>query len=118
MNAKDEQFFKALGARIAQARRARELTQQQLAEQLGIAQQTLAHYEGGRLRPAVSMLPPLVQTLGLSLDELVGQTATHTNGRRLTSKLQKQIEAIVELPRARQRLVSEMLETMLAQARQ
>jgi hypothetical protein len=43
MNAKDEQFFKALGARIASARKTHELTQQQLAEQLGIAQQTLAH---------------------------------------------------------------------------
>lgn len=36
MNAKDEEFFKALGARIAQARKDQGLTQQQLADQLGI----------------------------------------------------------------------------------
>ncbi len=50
MNTKDEQFFKQLGARIAQARKEQQLTQTQLAEQLGIAQQTMAHYEGGSSR--------------------------------------------------------------------
>ena len=50
MNTRDEQFFKELGARIAQARKDHGLTQQALAEQLGVAQQTLAHYEVGRAR--------------------------------------------------------------------
>ncbi|RQY08617.1 XRE family transcriptional regulator, partial [Burkholderia stagnalis] len=47
VKSKDEQLFKDLGARIAHTRKARGLTQVQLAERLGIAQQTLAHYEGG-----------------------------------------------------------------------
>jgi len=72
MTPKDEQFFKALGIRIAQARKSHRLTQQQLAERLGIAQQTLAHYEVGRLRPSISMLSKLVLLLDLSLDELLG----------------------------------------------
>ncbi|MFN9107756.1 MAG: helix-turn-helix transcriptional regulator, partial [Betaproteobacteria bacterium] len=45
VNTKDESFFKELGARLAQARKKRGLTQVQLAATLGIAQQTLAHYE-------------------------------------------------------------------------
>jgi DNA-binding transcriptional regulator YiaG len=40
VNSQEQQFFKAIGARIAQARKHQNLTQQQLAEQLGIAQQT------------------------------------------------------------------------------
>jgi transcriptional regulator with XRE-family HTH domain len=118
MNPKDEQFFRALGARIAYARKAHELTQQQLAEQLGIAQQTLAHYEGGRLRLPVSLLPELTRTLGLSADELLGQSTTRHSRRGPTSKLQQQIEAISQLPKARQRFVSEMLDTVLAQTQQ
>jgi DNA-binding XRE family transcriptional regulator len=105
MNPKDEQFFKALGARIASARKAHELTQQQLAEQLSIAQQTLAHYE-------------LTRTLGLSSDELLGQNVTRHSKRGPSSKLQQQIEAISQLPKARQRFVSEMLDTVLAQSQQ
>jgi transcriptional regulator with XRE-family HTH domain len=119
MNAKDEQLFKALGARIAQARKAHELTQQQLASQIGIAQQTLAHYEGGRLRPPVPTLIALVQALGLSLDELLGQPATRAASKRgPASKLQQQFEAISQLPKAQQRFVSEMLDAVLAQAQQ
>ncbi|MGH6951646.1 MAG: helix-turn-helix domain-containing protein, partial [Vitreimonas sp.] len=56
MDAKDEKFFRELGARLAAARNALDVTQVELAEQLGVAQQTLAHYEGGRLRIPVSVL--------------------------------------------------------------
>lgn len=48
MPAKDSTFFQALGNRIAQARKERGMTQQALAEALGIAQQTLGHYEVAR----------------------------------------------------------------------
>ena len=61
MNTRDEQFFKELGARIAQARKDHGLTQNELAEQLGVAQQTLAHYEVGRARMPASMLPTVAR---------------------------------------------------------
>ena len=70
MNAKDEDFFKALGARVAQARKDQGLTQQQLADQLGIPQQTMANYEVARARLPASML---AQLMTLSLDELIGR---------------------------------------------
>lgn len=89
-----------------------------VGQQLGIAQQTLAHYEGGRLRLPVSLLPELTRTLGLSADELVGQSTTRHSRRGPTSKLQQQIEAISQLPKARQRFVSEILDTVLAQTQQ
>jgi DNA-binding XRE family transcriptional regulator len=43
----DKDFFVALGLRIAQLRKNRGWRQQELADKLGIAQQTLAHYEVG-----------------------------------------------------------------------
>lgn len=117
MTIKDEAFFKDLGARIAQARKARVLTQQQLADQLGVAQQTLAHYEVGRVRIAASMLPVLAEILDLSIDEmLMGHPLTRAPGKRgPASRLQQQVEAISQLPRAKQRFVVEMLDTVLAQ---
>ena len=98
--------------------RPHELTQQQLAEQLGIAQQTLAHSEGARLRLPVSLLPELTRTLGLSSDELLAQDVARHGKRGPSSKLQQQIEAISQLSKARQRFVSEMLDTVLAQTQQ
>ena len=116
VNIKDEQFFKVLGARVAQARKDGELTQQQLAQQLGIAQQTLAHYEVGRLRVPASMLPVLAQLLGLTTEELLGQSVQPVSKRGPAPRLQQQIERISQLPKSKQRFVSEMLDTVLAQA--
>ncbi len=52
MATNDRGFFVELGKRIAQLRKDQGLTQQTLAAQLGIAQQTLAHYEGGTVAGA------------------------------------------------------------------
>jgi transcriptional regulator with XRE-family HTH domain len=117
MNEKEEAFSKALGARLAQARKERGMTQHQLAERLGVAQQTLAHYEVGRVRIAASTLPVLAEIFDLSLDELlIGQPAARTSGKRgPTSRLQQQLDALSQLPKAKQRVVSEVLDAMLAQ---
>lgn len=116
VNSKDEHFFKDLGARIAQARKDQGLTQQQLADQLGIAQQTLAHYEVGRLRIPASLLPTLAQLLTLSLDELFGTALPKRRGKRgPMSRLQQQIEAVEQLPKTKQQFVSQVLEAVLAQ---
>ena len=61
MTSHDEAFFKALGARIAEFRKEQGLSQQALADELGIPQQTFAHYEVGRTRMPVSLLPELAK---------------------------------------------------------
>lgn len=112
----DKVFYQALGQRIASLRKALNLTQQQLADTLGISQQTLAHYEVGRLRVAVAMLPALAKMLSVSVEELVGEAPKRTNGKRgPTPKLQRQLEQIGQLPRAKQRFVMDMLDTVLQQ---
>lgn len=117
VNTKDEEFFKAMGARIAQGRKQQGLTQSQLAEQLGIAQQTLAHYEVGRLRVPASMLPVLSAALSMDIEALLGQTQARTSAKRgPASRLAQQVERIGQLPMAKQRFVMEMLDTVLAQA--
>ncbi|MBD8146545.1 helix-turn-helix domain-containing protein [Pantoea agglomerans] len=113
MNSRDEHFFSELGARIALARKELQLTQQQLAEQLGIAQQTMAHYEGGRLKVSASLLPPLAQILNLSLDELLGLPARRTSKRGPTSRLEQQIDAIRQMPMTKQKFVTEMLDNVI-----
>jgi DNA-binding XRE family transcriptional regulator len=53
----ERDFFVALGARIALLRKARSVTQVQLAEALEVSQQTIQAYEVGRRRIPVSALP-------------------------------------------------------------
>lgn len=120
VNTKDESFFKELGARIALARKEHNITQVQLAATLGIAQQTLAHYEGGRLRLPASLLSTLAQELQLPLDVLLGQpAATKAPGKRGPApKLQQHMDRISALPRAQQKFVLQVIESVLAQAGQ
>lgn len=117
MDDKDATFFKELGARIAKARKERGMTQQTLADQLGIAQQTLAHYEVARARIAASLLPRIAVLLDLSLDELLmGQPTIRIPGKRgPASRLEQQIDAVTRLPKASQKAVSQVLDAMIAQ---
>lgn len=112
----DKAFYIQLGRRIAEARKAQGMTQVQLAEALGIAQQTLAHYEGGKLRVAAALLSPLAQTLGVSVEELIGAPIKRSGKRGPTPKLQQQIERLSHLPQTQQRVVMQMLEGFLNQA--
>ncbi|NJS13654.1 MAG: helix-turn-helix transcriptional regulator [Sphingopyxis sp.] len=117
MPAKHEAYFKELGTRIAKARKERGMTQQALADALGIAQQTLAHYEVGRIGVGIAMLPRLAELLDLSFDEiLLGQPTVRIPGKRgPASRLEQQLDAIARLPKAEQRAVSTLLTAVLAQ---
>lgn len=110
----DEHFFKALGARIAELRKEQGLSQQALADELGVAQQTLAHYEVGRARMPVSLLPQFARFFGVGTDDLLGLRSSAAK-RGPAPKLQRHLERISALPKPRQRMVMEVLEAVLSQ---
>lgn len=110
-------FYAQLGRRIAERRKALNITQVDLAARLGLAQQTLAHYEGGVSRIAVETLTQVAETLATSVEELIGTPAKRGAGKRGPApKLQQQLEQLSRLPKAQQRLVSQVIDTVLAQA--
>jgi transcriptional regulator with XRE-family HTH domain len=113
-------FFQAMGGRIAAARKDADLTQVDLADRLGIAQQQLASYEVGRRRVPVSLLPTLARALSVSIEELIGEETPQAGpGKRgPVSRVQQQLERIQALPRARQKFLSELIETALQQGEQ
>lgn len=117
MQSNDDDFCKALGQRIAHLRKDRGLTQVQLAAQLGVIQQTLSHYESGRLRVPLVQLPRLADIFELSLDELLtGQAAPRQPGKRgPASRIQQQLMAITAMPKAQQRIVSRVIDALIAQ---
>jgi transcriptional regulator with XRE-family HTH domain len=109
-------FYVALGQRIATLRKAQGLTQVQLAEHLGVAQQTLAHYEAGRLRLLAGALPTLAERLGVGIEELIGYESKRSAGKRgPVPKLQQQLEQLNRLPKTKQRMVSQLIDSVLQQ---
>jgi len=115
ISTEEKAFFAQLGARVAELRKAQNITQVQLAETLGVSQQTVNAYEVGRRRMPVSSVPALAKLFGVSVEELMGSTHTGAKKRGPTPKLQQQIERIQRLPKAQQRFVMQMLDTVLAQ---
>lgn len=116
MAAKEKSFYATLGRRIADRRKALGITQVELAATLGIAQQTMAHYEGGVSRIAVETLTQLASALGVSVEEMIGTTAKRGAGKRGPApKLQQQLERVHALPKAQQKFVMQMLDTVLQQ---
>ncbi len=105
-------FFAQFGTRIANFRREQNMTQVQLADALGVSQQTVNAYEAGTRRVPVSMLAQLATTLAVSIEELVG--ASSPAGKRGPApKLLQQVERIQRLPRSQQRFVMQMIDTAL-----
>jgi transcriptional regulator with XRE-family HTH domain len=111
----EKAFFKTLGKRIAELRKEQGLTQAQLGESLGISQQQVASFEVGRRRVPASMLSAFAKALAVSVEELLGDEPKPAK-RGPAPKLQRQMERISQLPRAKQRFVLEMLDTVLQQA--
>lgn len=109
-------FFHQLGLRIAEHRKAQELTQAQLGELVGVTQQQIASFEIGRRRIPVSTLPLLAKALGVSIETLVDGTSKATGKRGPVPKMQQQLERLSSLPKPDQRAVMRVLDSMLAQA--
>lgn len=109
---RDEDFFQALGARVAALRQQHGLTQAALAERLGLGQQALATYENATRRLPSSLLVPLSNILGVTLEELLAvEPAKGKPGP--APKLQRQFEAISSLPKSEQRFFSAMIDRFL-----
>lgn len=81
MNSNDQNAAEAgsgaqsLGARILALRKAASMTQEQLAERLGITFQAVSKWENDVACPDVLLLPALADTFGISIDELFGRAA-------------------------------------------
>ena len=60
-----------IGRFIAQTRKENSLTQEQLAEKLGVSNRSISRWENGKNMPDVSLFQPLCDTLGITMEELL-----------------------------------------------
>ncbi len=79
-----------IGKFIAKLRQENNLTQQQLAQRLGITDRAISHWENGRSLPDVSLFKKLCEILGISINELI-------SGERVSNNIKKSDENIINL---------------------
>lgn len=67
---------KLIGARIAIARKAQGLNQEQLADAVGVHKQTISRWESGKRAPNGEEIRLIVDALGCSADFVLGLSDT------------------------------------------
>lgn len=60
-----------IGKFIAERRKSKKLTQQELAEKLGVSDRTIGNWENGRNMPDLSLFKPLCDELDITINELL-----------------------------------------------
>ena len=83
-----------LGAAVAAHRRARKLTQERLAELVGVSTEWISQVERGVGQPSLEMLARIAEPLGVRASELVAATEDADQGR---SSIQRLLAAAREL---------------------
>ncbi|WP_017580382.1 helix-turn-helix domain-containing protein [Nocardiopsis valliformis] len=76
MEDKLDETLSAVGPRLRELRRRREVTLAELSEATGISVSTLSRLESGERRPNLELLLPLARVHGVTLDELVDAPPT------------------------------------------
>ena len=94
---------------LIQLRKQRELTQQQMADAVGIHVNQIKRYESGTTQPTLEALVKIAKSLHISLDDLVfgeGQ-------RGPDDALKLQFEAVSELEEDDKKIIREVLEGLI-----
>jgi transcriptional regulator with XRE-family HTH domain len=91
-----------IGAKIAQIRTEKGLTQKELADKLGIQRSLISDYEQGRIRIYDGMIARIAIALNVSTDELLG-LKKNINRHLPSLKLMKRLYEIEELTASEQK---------------
>jgi transcriptional regulator with XRE-family HTH domain len=104
-----EAFLVDFPERLAATRKQRGMTQQALADAVGIHVTQLRRYEGGKAQPTMGVLRDLAVALRVSADALLFEE----NERGPADDLRLQFEALSRLDEREREIVRELLEGML-----
>lgn len=108
----------AQGAHLLALRKAAGLTQIELAAFLGVPQTNVTFWEWSEKPPRGDVLPPMAKALGVSVDELLIDSASGLQRKPgPIGEVQRTFEEVRRLPRKQQRKVIEVVTALLEQYR-
>ncbi len=109
--AKDETM--SFGQRLAELRKARNFTQQEFADEVGISRRMVAYYESQSQHPPTTHLPIMARVLKLSTDELLGTTAIKQRAKPSDTRMQRRLQQIEKLDTPERRQILQLIDTFI-----
>lgn len=103
------------GARLHAAREAKGLSQAQMADKLGLAQQSYAAWERRNVALRADQLQQLAEILDVGVEQLLGHAAKPARAAGPVGKLRQVFESASKLPRHQQAKVAEFVAAFVAQ---
>ena len=82
-----------IGSRIAKFRKAMGMTQEDLANLLGVSSQAVSKWENDASCPDISLLPQLSKVLGITIDELL--TGKSNEARMVSAEQRKPFDQLI-----------------------
>jgi transcriptional regulator with XRE-family HTH domain len=104
----------SFGKRLIALRKARGITQVELAKALGTAQRTISYYENEGGLPTVLILGNLARVLGVTTDELLGLKPVRSQDKPQRRRLWKRFQRMEALPDRDQRAVIRLINSLSA----
>jgi len=100
---------------LRELRRKNGFTQAQLAELSGVSRRAIVHYENHAKRPTIDKVKKLSKALGISDEELLGQTDIPSRKKQpeLPYKLMKKLRIIETLPIRDQNAIFQYIATVV-----
>jgi transcriptional regulator with XRE-family HTH domain len=105
------------GERLVAARQTLGLSQTQVAEKLGITQQTYAGWERRTTALRPDHIAQLAKVLNASVEHLLGQAPAKQRGGGPVGKARRVFEEVSKLPRNRQKHIIRVVEDLLVAQR-
>ncbi len=87
---------KTLGSFIAVLRKSRGMTQKELAEELGVSDRTVSHWERDESAPDISIIPVIAEIFDVTCDELLKGEKAKSNAENSPQKAVKRQKYIFE----------------------
>lgn len=115
MKQESQAYYKALGSHIAQLRKARGMTQAELARSIGVSQQAVFAYEIAERRVSVFILIKLGRVFSTTVEELMGVARpVRIPKRRLSPRAMRHAERLQALSKTQQRFVVRIIDMLEA----
>lgn len=101
-----------VGKFIAELRKEKNLTQEELAELLGVSSKSVSRWENGKNLPDAALYQPLCQALGVNLTELL--SGERIGAEELTEKAEEKVLSVLEFAKQKIRSVNKRFLITLA----